>query len=164
MLSDADRYIVHEAFPSSVIDISAPKPPPPVLVVSDIGKLSASLISFDGKLFFISHASLTSSSQELSLGQAGLQHPNALQDGKFLVDFYICHPTDRFFNAVNQCYWLENHPTFDVRNPSIKAQLILSDHLLSQRSMPLLKALLSSINGLDSSMSILIYLAHSILL
>ena len=33
------------------------------------------------------------------------------------MDFYICHPTDWFFNAINQHYWLEYHPTSDVTRP-----------------------------------------------
>ena len=40
-------------------------------------------------------------------------HPTGLQDGKFLVEFYVCHPSDKLFDAPNQRYWLEYHPTFD---------------------------------------------------
>ena len=41
-------------------------------------------------------------------------HHNTLQDGKLLVEFYTCYPGDAFYNAVNQCYWLEYHPKFAV--------------------------------------------------
>ena len=44
-------------------------------------------------------------------------HPSALQDGKFLVEFYTCHPADKKFNAINQRYWLEYHPTQEVAAP-----------------------------------------------
>ena len=36
-------------------------------------------------------------------------HPDCLQDGKFLVDFYILHPKDYWFGAPNQRFWLEYH-------------------------------------------------------
>ena len=36
-------------------------------------------------------------------------HPRCVEDGKYLVDFYIRHPEDASFNAPNQRYWLEYH-------------------------------------------------------
>ena len=80
-------------------------------VVPDIGTLSTSLVNSDKKPPFISYASLGSSSREWSLVKEALResiqlHPNALQDGKCLVDFYICDPKDRLYNAINQRYWL----------------------------------------------------------
>jgi hypothetical protein len=30
-------------------------------------------------------------------------------DGRFLFEFYICHPADWRYNAVNQGYWLQLH-------------------------------------------------------
>ena len=44
-------------------------------------------------------------------------HPQALQDGRFLVEFYTCHPKDKRFNAINQRYWLEYHPVLEVAYP-----------------------------------------------
>ena len=44
-------------------------------------------------------------------------HPTALQDGKFLVEFYTCHPGDKRYNAINQRYWLEYHPVREVAAP-----------------------------------------------
>ena len=72
VLSDIDQYIIHEVFPSSVVAIPAPKPAPPAPVVPDIGTLSASLISSDDKLFFISHAPPGSSNREWSLVRVAL--------------------------------------------------------------------------------------------
>ena len=34
-------------------------------------------------------------------------HPNCLQDGKYLLDFYHVHPYDMKLNALNHCFWLE---------------------------------------------------------
>ena len=36
-------------------------------------------------------------------------HPNCLQNGKLLVDWYILHPKDYWFSAPNQCFWLKYH-------------------------------------------------------
>ncbi len=51
-------------------------------------------------------------------------YPSALQDGCFLVEFYVAHPNDVRFNAINQRFWLKyrDHaaPTFG----SINAHLI----------------------------------------
>ena len=66
-LSDIDTYIIYEAFPGTVIDVALPKLAPPLLVVPNIGTLSASLVNSDDKLFSISHASQGSSSREWSL-------------------------------------------------------------------------------------------------
>ena len=122
VLSDIDRYRVHEAFPASVLNAPAPNPAPLAPVIPNIGTLSASLIESDDKLFLIFHASPRSSSREwclvrVALRKSVLLHPNAMQDGKFLVDFYICHPRDCIFNAINQHYWLEYHPASEVLQP-----------------------------------------------
>ena len=57
----------------------------------------------------------------VALAESLSLHPNALQDGKFLVDFYICHPGDIYYNAVNQRYWLEYHPILDDNRPNHQA-------------------------------------------
>ena len=40
-----------------------------------------------------------------------------MQTGKFLVDFYISHPADWRFNAVNQRFWLQYFKESDVLHP-----------------------------------------------
>ena len=44
-------------------------------------------------------------------------HPNALQDGNFFVEFFLCHPGDAFYNVVNQRCWLEYHPKSAFNRP-----------------------------------------------
>ena len=34
-------------------------------------------------------------------------HPSCLQNGRFLVEFYIAHTDDVCFNGINQCFWLQ---------------------------------------------------------
>jgi hypothetical protein len=43
--------------------------------------------------------------------------PSCMQTGKFLVDFYISHPADWRFNAVNQRFWLQYFKESDVLHP-----------------------------------------------
>ena len=66
---------------------------------------------------------------------------NALQDGKFLVDFYMLHPSDKRCNATNQRYWLEYHPTTESFGPLHQS----TAHLLRPSSE---EALYASANGL----------------
>jgi hypothetical protein len=46
-----------------------------------------------------------------------LLYPSCLQDGRFLVKFYICHPADSQYNAVNQCFWLQYHMDSKLQSP-----------------------------------------------
>lgn len=99
-----------------------PTPAPPSPRIPMIGPLTASILSSVDKLFFISHCIPGSTTTEWALVRVDLQrsvcaHPPALQDGRFLVDFYTCHPADKRYNAVNQRFWLEYHPTLEVANP-----------------------------------------------
>ena len=108
---------------------AAPKrsPPPPIEApapsrVPDIGPLTASILSSKDKLFFVAHKIPGSNQSEWVLVRVDLNlsvkaHPAALQDGRFLCQFYACHPADKRYNAINQRYWLEYHPKFEVANP-----------------------------------------------
>jgi hypothetical protein len=44
-------------------------------------------------------------------------YPSCLQDGRFLLEFFICHPSDLRVNAVNQCYWLQYHNLGKLQSP-----------------------------------------------
>jgi hypothetical protein len=39
-------------------------------------------------------------------------HPSCMQDGKFLVEFLISHPSDKQYNEPNKRYWTEFHQSF----------------------------------------------------
>ena len=45
-------------------------------------------------------------------------NPLCMQDGRYLFDFYICHPSDWHYNAINQRYWLQYHGLEEVATPS----------------------------------------------
>ncbi len=63
------------------------------------------------KLFFISHRTPGSIVTEWAFFCVDMlnslkEHPLALQDGKFLVEFHTCHSNNKYFSAINQSYWL----------------------------------------------------------
>lgn len=45
-------------------------------------------------------------------------YPSCLQDGKFLVDFYVPHTSDARYNGINQRFWLQYHHQNDIKWPS----------------------------------------------
>jgi hypothetical protein len=45
-------------------------------------------------------------------------YPSCMQDGWYLLEFYICHPSNWRYNAINQCYWLQYHGIDDVTMPT----------------------------------------------
>jgi hypothetical protein len=51
-------------------------------------------------------------------------HPQCLQDGKFLVQFYIQHYNDNSVNLTDQRYWLENHSRDNQKTPGSRYHLI----------------------------------------
>jgi hypothetical protein len=72
------------------------------------------LIQSKDKLFFTSYSSPYSDHIEWKLIQVDFEYtlnnnPNAMQDGRMFVNFLICHPNDRQFNAPNQRFWPEYH-------------------------------------------------------
>ncbi len=47
-----------------------------------------------------------------------------LQDGRFLVEFYVAHPQDMRCNAINQRYWLQYCVPNGISDGRIDAHLI----------------------------------------
>ena len=44
-------------------------------------------------------------------------YPLCLQDGCFLLEFFICHPSNLRVNAINQRYWLQYHILSKLQSP-----------------------------------------------
>ena len=70
-------------------------------------------------------------------------HPAALHDGQFLVDFYILHPSDKYYNRINQSYWVQYHPALSVADPHrkhsthlIRPSAKLPDYAISEGLLP----------------------------
>jgi hypothetical protein len=84
--------------------------------------LTAAIISSSDKLIFVSIGA--NSSREwclarLSFNDSVLLYPSCTLDGRFLFDFYICHPSDWRYNAVNQRYWIQYHGREDIACPGL---------------------------------------------
>ncbi len=43
---------------------------------------------------------------------------SCLVDGHYLVDFYIAHPSDSWYNAINKWFWLQYHHRDDIIGPT----------------------------------------------
>ncbi len=104
--SDEERrkYFEDDTSFSPDVMYTGPPPEPPVLPLvpeqstPSITSLVQLIILSPDKLFFISH-SIGSSHQEWHLVHVAFQdsvalYPSCLQDGQFLVDFYMAHPSD----------------------------------------------------------------------
>ena len=94
-------------------------------------------------MFFVSIPIGTNDVQEWRLVQLMFELsvellPSCMQTGKFLVDFYISHPADWRYNAVNQRFWLQYFEELDVLHPDQASKTIWSDlrlHLLAMLSV-----------------------------
>jgi hypothetical protein len=103
--------------------------PPPVMPthnpprVPNTSSLSTSIVKSNDRLFFISHEIPNSNRREWRLVRVNLEEsmalrPTCLNDGRYLVEFYIIHPTDIRYNATNLRLWLQYHLRGDLQQPS----------------------------------------------
>jgi len=53
----------------------------------------------------------------VALLQTMASYPSCLKDGRYIVDFYISHPSDFRFNAINQRFWVQYHTHDDLTGP-----------------------------------------------
>jgi hypothetical protein len=78
-------------------------------------QLIAAVVKSEDKLFFIAHAATTTAGRkEWKLVQVNFtksiqQQPACLQNGRFLVDFYIEHHRNGALDIRDRRYWLEYH-------------------------------------------------------
>ncbi len=100
------------------VEPSPPVTPPPPPTIPGLGELVSAIARSRDKLFLISYAIPGSDVPEWSLVRIAWAdslslHPTCLQEVRFLVKFYVCHPSNKFYNATNQQYWLQYHPRLD---------------------------------------------------
>ncbi len=111
--------------------------------------LAPLIISSTDKLFFIAHKIDTADCYEWRLVRVAFRdsvslYPSCLQDGRFLVKFYMAHPTDTHYNAINQRFCLQyrdcNAPTFGTMDAHLitlsdtSADCAARHHLVTVRS------------------------------
>jgi hypothetical protein len=61
-------------------------------------------------------------------------YPSALQDGRFLVKFYISHPANVRYNVTNQRFWLQYCPRNGVSHGHLDAHLIAPSDKSEERA------------------------------
>ena len=110
--------------PPSAPLYTAPTIPPAAILAQQIVKSS-------DKLFFISNGIGAGDVREWRLVRIALEaamasYSSCLVDGRYLVDFYIPHPSDYRYNAINQRFWLQYHSRDDILANSTSA----NTHLL----------------------------------
>ena len=106
-------------------------PPPaapvhPIPAVPSIPLMVAAIIRSTDRLFFVSCRFGSNDIREWRLARIAFMdsmshYPSCTLDGRFLFEFYVCHPSDWRHNAVNQRYWLQLHSVDDLRFPRVSS-------------------------------------------
>jgi hypothetical protein len=109
--SDADLLSIVPGFytgpsPSAPI-CTAPTIPPAAILAQQI-------IRSSDKLFVMSNRIGAGDVREWRLVRVAFEasmasYPSCLIDGRYLVDFYISHPSDYRYNAINKRFWFQYH-------------------------------------------------------
>ena len=110
-----------------VEDSRSPEPTPQSIIIENTAVLHATirspatiiadLVRSDDKLFFVAYAPQRSQERKewklvrINLEQSLQHHPQCLQDGRFLAEFYIEHYRDIKIKACHRRFWLEYHKT-----------------------------------------------------
>ena len=100
--------------PSNITPTFATMTPTPIA-----SRLASKIVASNDRLFFIAWQQPGSSRREWHLVQLNLDsslslNPTCLHDGRYLVNFLICHPKDRPLHPRNQRWWLEYHAASTV--------------------------------------------------
>ena len=131
-------------------------PPPaapnhPIPSIPAIHLLTAAIIRSTDRLFFVSHSIGANDAREWRLARVAFHdsvsiYPSCTLDGRFLFEFYICHPADWRYNAVNQRYWIQFHGREDMLHPSLTTEThlvrpsdTLDDHANRHNLLPFWK-------------------------
>ncbi len=120
-------------------------PAPPALpadphVPPSITTLIPQIITSADRLFFVAHKIGLSLSCEWRLVRVAFTesislYPSALQDGRFLVEFYVPHPQDVRHNAINQQFWLQYCKANSISNGHLDAHLITPSDTSEDRAL-----------------------------
>ena len=126
--TSTDERLLADDLSSESLEVlyTGPPPTPPCsrpFLVPAVSDLVASIINSSDRLFFIAWAIPGSIHREWRLIRVAFSdsvklYPSCLQDGRFLVEFYVAHHDDTRYNAINQRFWLQYHKQSDVVVPS----------------------------------------------
>jgi hypothetical protein len=121
---ERNRYFVGNLVSSLRVMHVGPPPSAPTYdtpTIPSIGSITPTIIKSSDKLFFISNPIGSNEARERRLVRVAFQesmslYPSCLQDGRFLVEFYICHPSNSWYNAINQQFWLQYHMDSELQS------------------------------------------------
>ena len=96
----------------------------PIPAVPSIQLLVAAIVWSTDRLLFVSCRFGDNNAREWQPVRVAFMdsmslYPSCTLDGRFLFEFYICHPADWHHNAVNQQYWLQLHSVDDLHFPCL---------------------------------------------
>ena len=123
---DYKRYIAGDCIDIHPVFATGPPPEPPsvsIPTIPSVESITAAIVNSSDKLFFISVPIGDNDVREwrlvsLAFKQSVALYPSCMQDGRFLFEFYICHPDDWRYNSINQRYWLQYHHSDDITAPT----------------------------------------------
>ena len=103
-------------------------------------QLLAHILSSDDKLFFIKYILPNQARSEWKLVRIDLEtslskRPSCLQDGRFLIDFYIAHPNDKKLPPEDTRYWLEYHERINTKTIGVDYHIIQPSELLTEQAL-----------------------------
>jgi hypothetical protein len=114
------------------------RPPPMALMCSipstpSANSLAQHVINSADRLFFISqrNSGSTKDIREWQLVRVALvammqSYPSCLDNGQYAINFYIPHPLNFSYNAINQRFWLQYHKEDNLSGPCLS----LNTHLI----------------------------------
>ncbi len=106
---------------------TGPPPSAPTCSIPEIpfaNTLAQRIVSSTEKLFFISlriGGSINNIRKwwliPVALTMSMSSYPSCLEDGKYVIDFYMVHPSNFRFSAINQRFWLQYHSQDNLMGP-----------------------------------------------
>ncbi len=116
----------NSSFPLPALITGPPPAAPthPILAFPSILLLVPAIVHSTNCLFFVSCKFGDNDAREWWLARVAFLdlmslYPLCTLNGRFLFEFYICHPADWRYNAINQRYWLQLHSTRDLVSPCL---------------------------------------------
>jgi hypothetical protein len=121
LLDDGDSIIVIPGH------YTGPPPPAPTCSIPSVpsaNTLAQRVINSADKLFFVAHrvGGINDDVREWRLVRVALaattsSYPSCLDDGRYIVEYFISHPADFRYNATNQRFWLQYHLPTELLGP-----------------------------------------------
>ena len=122
-----EREISTPATPSDTVRDNVLSLP---LAIKTKATIVADLVRSEDKLFFVSYAPERNQVRKewklapVNFQKSLQQYPNCLQDGRFLMEFFIEHHRDRNLDICNRRYWLEYHKTNSYKKLSVDYHIL----------------------------------------